>query len=349
MVAVTLANYEYPPACGGGGQFTADLARSLRDRDHDVAVVADTRDAPTASLAQLATYPLRSLPGALTAAREADVINGHFALPTSAALPAVQLATGTPLVVNLMGADVYDPTRYQRVRPLLDGLLRHWVGAAADALVVPSTDMAARVPDALRPKTHVIPYFVDQTRFRRGVVDTTPPLDLLTVCRLVKRKRLDRALKAVRVCRDRGQDVRLTIAGEGPEREALEEQVERHCLAEAVEFLGYVPDARLPAVYRNHDAFLLPSAHEAFGIAIVEALASGLPAVVSDTGGQTDIVTDAVGRCVDPTPKRLADAIGDVWDDLGSMHQAARERVLQHYTPNAVVERYERLYREVAR
>jgi len=142
---VTLTNYEYGPGAGGGGVFTESLADALTP-EHDVTVVADTREDSTADARQLVTWPARSLPALARQARAADVVNAHFAVPTATALPPVRWATGTPLVVNLMGADVYDPTRYGRIRPALDVVAHSWVGRAADRLVVPSTDMATRIP-----------------------------------------------------------------------------------------------------------------------------------------------------------------------------------------------------------
>lgn len=342
MATVALCNYEYPPHCGGGGVFTRDLAAALRRRDHDVRVVADRRDGATATTARLLSWPVRSLPAATRAAAAADVLNAHFAVPTSVALPPVTAATATPLVVNLMGADVYDPTRYERVRPLLDATLAHWIGRAADALVVPSQDMARRVPDRLQPKTHVIPYFVDHSRFHRAPVDASPPLRLLTVARLVERKQLALGLDAL----SRTDDVTWTIAGSGPERDRLAEAAEARDVADRVTFAGYVPDDDLPALYRAHDAFLFPSKHEAFGIAAVEAMASGLPVIATDTGGHAEVARGP-GEVARADAAGIAEAIGRVNTDLHERAHAARERVLERYTAAAVVPQYERLYAEV--
>lgn len=347
MVSVSLVNYERPPNCGGGGVFTADLADGLRTRGHDVDVVADKRESATTSTRDLVTFPVRSLPDARDTADSADIINGHFAVPSSLLLPVVARRTDTPLVVNLMGADVYDPTRYDRVRPLLDATLKHWVGRHADALVVPSEDMAGRVPAALQDRVRVIPYFVDTKRFTPAAPDPTDPIRLLTVARLVERKRLDRAIRALSHLADRDLDATLTIAGTGPEEPILKATAEEHGVASRVEFTGFVPEADLPGLYREHNIFVLPSAHEAFGIAAAEAMASGLPVVATDTGGHAEVAGEA-GEVVAPRSEAVADGIATVWADLTDRSHAARERACARFSADAVIPQYEQIFREVA-
>jgi glycosyltransferase involved in cell wall biosynthesis len=76
-----------------------------------------------------------------------------------------------------------------------------------------------------------------------------------------------------------------------------------------VRFLGHVPDAHLPGLYAGASAFVLPSLYEGFGLTALEAMAAGVPVVVSDRGGLPEVVGDA-GLLVDPKdPRGIADAV----------------------------------------
>jgi glycosyltransferase involved in cell wall biosynthesis len=101
---------------------------------------------------------------------------------------------------------------------------------------------------------------------------------LLSVRRLVPRMGLADLIEAVRRLREGGTRARAAIAGEGPERAALERAVRTAGLQDEVRLLGRVPDQSLPALYRAATAFVLPTRSlEGFGLATAEALASGLP------------------------------------------------------------------------
>jgi len=81
-----------------------------------------------------------------------------------------------------------------------------------------------------------------------------------------------------------GDDLRLVVAGDGPERAALEELAARNDPGR-VRFSGYVPYPELPALYGAVDLFVHPAAEERWGVSVAEALAAGLPAVTSDRVG----------------------------------------------------------------
>lgn len=348
---VLLVNYEYPPSGGGGGVFTKALEQELSDAGDAVEVVTADRGVVSASsTASLFLFPFSSLPELLRTVRKRDVevINGHFTVPSSLFLPVVSRSFDVPLVVNAMGADIYAPTRYDLLRPVLDVVNYRYVLRFADRVVVPSTDMRDRLPHPVRSKCSVIPYFVDHRKFRPAEESGGGPLRILTVARLVERKNLETAIAAVASANDRGVDIEYRIGGAGPQRDTLERTVKRESVEDVVTFLGYLPEEEKIAEFREADVFLLPSHHEAFGIVFLEAMASGCPVVTSNVGGQTDIVTDSVGYTCDPEDTRaIADAIGAVASRHDEMGQKARARVEERYTEEVVVDQYRDLYEEV--
>jgi len=133
-------------------------------------------------------------------------------------------------------------------------------------------------------------------RARAGADDETPVL--LLVSRLVKEKDLADLVAAERILRERGWKHRLVFVGDGPMRPELEK-----ALPDAF-FAGHQTGEALARWYASGDVFVFPSTTETFGNVILEAHASGLPAVVVDRGGPPDLVepgvTGLVARANDP-------------------------------------------------
>jgi len=196
----------------------------------------------------------------------------------------------------------------------------------------------------------VIPNGVDIKRF-------TPPREkefgknLLYVGRLVPKKGLHVLLYAMKRIIDRDRGVRLRIAGKGRLLPLLKSLSRMLGIDKNVRFLGYVPDERLPDLYRSSDMLILPSiTGESFGITLLEAMASGLPVVGTDVGGIPEIIRDC-GRIVEPgRPDKLARAIMELIEDPEKMRELGekgRERVERFYSWDVVGNRILNLYEEL--
>ena len=126
-----------------------------------------------------------------------------------------------------------------------------------------------------------------------GADDSTPLL--LLVSRLVKEKDLADLIGIDRALRERGVAFRLALVGEGPMRQELEA-----ALPDAA-FAGHRSGEDLARWYASADVFIFPSTTETLGNVVLEALASGLPAVVVDRGGPQDLVADAETGYIAPS------------------------------------------------
>ena len=150
-------------------------------------------------------------------------------------------------------------------------------------------------------KIHVIPGGVDLDRFQPNLSRQEArsklnwPQDrpiLFTSRRLVNRVGIDKLLTALALVVPRIPDVWLAIAGKGPLQLTLQQQAESLGLSDRVKFLGFLPDDELPIAYQAADLMIMPSQSlEGFGLAIVEALACGTPAVCTPVGGMPEILT----------------------------------------------------------
>jgi alpha-1,6-mannosyltransferase len=138
----------------------------------------------------------------------------------------------------------------------------------------------------------------------------TPNQMLLVHCgRLSVEKRVDRSIDALgRLCHA-GVDARLVVVGEGPLRARLERQAARL----PIDFTGFVSDRRTVArLLASADVTLAPGPHETFGLAALESLACGTPAVVSRTSALTEIITPDSGASADNDPAAIARAVSTI-------------------------------------
>jgi alpha-1,6-mannosyltransferase len=133
---------------------------------------------------------------------------------------------------------------------------------------------------------------------------------LLVHCgRLSVEKRADRSIDTVSALCDAGVDVRLVIVGEGPLRSRLERQAARL----PVDFAGFISNrGTVAGLLASADVALAPGPHETFGLAALEALACGTPAVVSRTSALTEIITADSGAWADNDPAAIARAVRTV-------------------------------------
>jgi glycosyltransferase involved in cell wall biosynthesis len=173
-----------------------------------------------------------------------------------------------------------------------------------------------------------------------------------TVASLERRKGIDVLLEALAILRRAGTEAVCLVCGDGTERLALQRRAEELGLERAVRFLGHRAD--VSEVLAAADVFALPSRHEGLGVAVLEAMAVGLPVVASSVGGIPEAVVDGVtGVLVPPEdPLLLAAALARCLEDpeaAREMGRRGRERVLERYSMEASARAYEVLYGQVLR
>ena len=159
---------------------------------------------------------------------------------------------------------------------------------------------------------------------------------------------LDHLVGAMPRVLERVPDARLWIAGTGEREGVLRALVSRLDLKDAVEFLGFVPDAELPDLYARARVFAMPSLYEGFGIVMLEAMSASLPVVAFRTGGAPDaIVEGETGHLADPATlgDRLADVLEDP-DRAAEMGRRGRRRVEAEFSWERVAERFLEVYEE---
>ncbi len=145
---------------------------------------------------------------------------------------------------------------------------------------------------------------------------------LLYVGRVSQEKGLDTLMAAFEILRSRKRHIDLAIVGEGPYLDALKERATDNRLV----FLGYRRGEELARIFASSDVFVFPSATDTFGNVVLEAQASGLPAVVMDRGGPSEQVASGEHGFVVPAghAEEMASAIERLLDDSALRYRMGR-------------------------
>jgi glycosyltransferase involved in cell wall biosynthesis len=294
---------------GGAEQLLASAIPHLdRERfDYEVAYLLPHKDAlvPEFEKAEIPVHCLRGARGIgwtgrllhLVQDRQIELVHSHSPVPATGAR--LRLGDRIPRVYT----EHNEWKRYHR--------LTYW----ANVLTFPRSKHVFAVSDHVR---HSIRYPAAFTRRRMPQVETLYhgidmdwipewektggireslglPEDAVvvgTVANLKSHKRLDVLIRAAAILQGRISNLRLVIVGTGPREEDLRRLVHELGLDSTVIFAGFREDA--PRVAATFDVFALSSDHEGLSIALIEALALGKPAVVTDVGGLAEVVRDGV-------------------------------------------------------
>lgn len=307
----------------GSGRYNHEVGKRLVKRGHTVSVITRQRgDRPPEETvagmdvrryrASIPTLPstlreIGRLVESIDANEPIDVVGFHGALSSLGVDRAV--SDRIPRIYTIHGLWAAE---YRQKTSAADRLFAPWywingelrqrieshVVGRSDAVVILSEFMQNRLEEfhPHAPASTIIPGGVDTDRFSpqnesssesgsRGTVD------FLTVRRLTGRMGIETLLEAFATVSVVDTDVHLSIGGDGPLRDELEERTRQLGIESAVTFLGYVPEKQLARTYAAADVFVLPTtALEGFGLATLEALSTGTPVIGTKIGATPEIL-----------------------------------------------------------
>lgn len=198
-----------------------------------------------------------------------------------------------------------------------------------------------RIPNGISPPST---RYLKSTESREKFSE---PVWLVTVGRLVPEKAQGIMLESVKILAMRNLPVYLRIVGDGPLRSKIQTQMNQANLADSVFLLGHQNN---PYEWlQQADIFVLTSLWESLSLALMEAMAIGLPVIATATGGTPELITHLEnGYLIPPnSPEALADAIEFLIhhpDIARQMAENARKHILENYTIPRVVDQIERYY-----
>lgn len=348
---------------GGAERVVVDLANALAER-HAVTVVCAQRTGALASQLASAVFVhcLHQLPGndprtpfrlaRILRSFRADVIHTHHWGVFLEGVLAGKMA-GTPTMVHTVHGLYMEYPDGPLSRTKI--ALRHWLERRSVAycrqVVCVSADLVRHCRDEIgipdRNLVTIVNGMDFGTREPRSIPETTREFVYATVGRLAPVKNQRLLIAAFAAAFRRQGNLRLLLAGDGPERKALERLAAVEGVAANVEFLGVVTD--VDAVLGRADAFVLSSLSEGLPMAALEAMRARLPILATRVGGLPDVVEDGrTGLLVEAgdgsalTEGMLMLAAAPA--RAAAMGQAGYSRLREHFGRDAMVRAYEQLY-----
>ena len=271
-----------------------------------------------------------------------DLVHAHYAAPAGDAVRRARL--DVPTVISVHGGDVLSVVHRPKGREVVGRAL-----AAAKMVLANSAGIEQRARELGAVNTRVVHLGTDVPPQPAKEPDTPT---ILTVGHLVARKRHADVLRALWLLRDDHLDLRWLVIGDGPERQALQTMADELELTNRVTFTGELPPDQ---VQRPATVFALPSVDEAFGVAYVEAMAAGIPAIgCRGEAGPEEIRASGGGiRLVGPgDPESLAAELRRLITDTAwrrELGAAARATVERSFTWEACGRATVAAYREALR
>jgi len=247
-----------------------------------------------------------------------DLVHAHYAVPAGEAVR--RSRPGAPMVVSVHGGDILSTVRRGgRARAAVERTL-----GAARVVLANSRDVARRCREHGAGDVRVVHLGTDLPAAPSDPGRVEPPT-LVSVGHLVARKRHADVVRALWSLRDRHPALRYVVVGDGPERERLRELASRLGVGDRIELRGQLPPDQAAAEARRGSVFVLPSVDEAFGVAYIEAMAGGVPAVGCRGEPGPEDIAAAGGGMVLVAPRDV-EALAEAVDAL--LRDPARAREL---------------------
>ncbi len=269
-----------------------------------------------------------------------DLVHGHDWLVASAG-DHLAKRFRAPLVVTIHATEYGRHQGWVEKHPQshIHGVEK-WMANRAERVIACSHYMRGHIADIYgleEQRVTVIPNGIDPSELKpvedldtlRARFAAPDEQLVLLVGRLVYEKGFQLALDALPGLVERVGNVRFLVAGSGTHEDELKAQAEKLGLMEHGTFLGWIGDDVLHSLYRIADLCVIPSIYEPFGLVALEAMASGCPCLVADTGGLREIVSnDEVGLRFDAHD---SESLGEMAERLLT-DKALRERTIAEAT-----------------
>lgn len=315
---ILAVSHEFPPIGGGGANACYYLTKGFVQKGHQVTLVtANYRNMEDeeklngvhivrvnskrahqehCSFREMLSYLLKAMPVAekLQKKEKFDVCLVFFGIPSGPIGYVLKKKYGLPYVIRFGGGDIPGfQERFTKVYKLLSPAIRA-IWRNADALIANSQGLKDMALAYYSKKAfEIICNGVDTEKFYPIVKEETDEFKILFVSRLIERKGLQHIIPDLKqIQNSTGKKIKLIVVGDGPYRETLERLVKENEAGDMVEFKGQKSKKDIIPFYQHADLFILPSAKEGMPNVVLEAMACGLPIVMTPCEGSRELVKE---------------------------------------------------------
>lgn len=321
---ILIISHEYPPIGGGGANACMYLSKEYARHGHSIDIItvwwegtqekeisvdntirifrirAKRQKKESCSFAEMLDFIIKAktkaddlVKGKKNTNSNYDICQIFFGIPSGVIGYYLKKEYHLPYVVRFGGGDIPGfQARFKQVYKIISPAIRK-IWGNANGLVANSKglkELALRFCDEY--PVSIINNGVDTEVFKpRHKEGDGDPVTLLFISRLIERKGLQFIIPKMRKIREAtNRDVRLLIVGDGPYRLNLEQMTKKEKIENQVIFFGQKDKKELPALYQQGDFFIFPSQKEGMPNAVLEAMACGLPIVMSPCQGSEELI-----------------------------------------------------------
>ncbi|HVQ55710.1 MAG TPA: N-acetyl-alpha-D-glucosaminyl L-malate synthase BshA [Pyrinomonadaceae bacterium] len=363
------------PTYGGSGIVGSELGRDLAQRGHNVHFISSVLPTRVTELnervhfheVEMMSYPLfehqpydlalATKMATVARAEKLDLLHVHYAIPHSIsailARESIKEKRYVPVITTLHGTDITLVGADRSYLPITRYALQQSDGVTAVSRFLKKATIETFDFDDIE----VIPNFICPTHYRRtpdaplrGELAPNGEKLLVHVSNFRSVKRPADCIDIVAKAREAGENVRLIMVGDGPERSAVFYRAEQTGVSDNTIFVG--KQGNIPDYLGVSDIFLLPSELESFGLAALEAQACELPVIATRIGGIPEVVSDGetgflseigdVEKMAADTIKLLRDH-----DTRRAFGKRGREMAVERYSTEKIIPEYIAFYENV--
>lgn len=275
-----------------------------------------------------------------------DIVHAHYA--SSYGLLGA-LSPAKLFVISAWGSDIFEfPRKNTFTRGILKFNLR-----MASKVFSSSAVMAKETKRYTQSPIEVIPFGVETDEFSPGPEGPTRMRRIGTVKSMEHIYGIDLLIKAFNLLVNEYPELVLELVGRGSRTESYKELAHQLGIADKIKFSGRITHAQVPEKLRSFDIFVGPSRQESFGVSILEAMACGVPVVVSDAPGPAEIVQHGKNGLIAPVGGHLAlyEMMKKLVEDQelrDRLGKAGRAHVVANYDRHLCAERMMEAYEGLA-
>ena len=371
-------SHEYPPIGGGGSNACLFLLRGFVKRGHTATLVTagfgglpseeTTRDgvkiyrvSSKRANKEHCSFPemfdflrkAKLCANELCTKEKFDIALIFFGIPSGPIGVSLKRKYGIPFIIRFGGGDIPGfQERFKSVYKILGPSIKK-IWKKADARVANSDGLRRLAYDFYDKRSfEVIPNGVDGEMFKPDDMRVSGRVfKILFVSRLIERKGLQHVIPQLPALRDeleaKGKGLRLTIVGDGPYRENLERIAKESGVYDIVDFVGQKDKDQIVPYYQDADVFILPSKKEGMPNVVLEAMACGLPIVMTPCQGSDELIGDNGFVC---TTDKFGEKLRMLaFDDATRrvMGLASGSRVRSSFTWDVTTEKYLKLMKDI--